>query len=212
MTDKSQTSPNVAALHDDSTPADTANSPVSEASLPEYEAEAIRHLQRGLDKESIVKRLTDSGLSRATATTLTEKVWREHSSERRMNAYILLGVAVLLLLMAVVNLPLPLLNKLAIDHAIPAGDMLPLILLGVLAKFVWPPILKALEERKQKIADGEQARDFIYVKDLVDVCYFLMHHRHDSGIYNLGTGKARTFLDLTKAVFNALDKETNINF
>jgi hypothetical protein len=100
MTDKSQTSQNVAALHDDSAPADTAEPAVSEASLPEYEAEAVRHLQRGLGKESIIKRLTDSGLSRATATMLTDKVWQEHSGERRMNAYILLGVALLLLLIS----------------------------------------------------------------------------------------------------------------
>jgi ADP-L-glycero-D-manno-heptose 6-epimerase len=39
-----------------------------------------------------------------------------------------------------------------------------------------------------------------------------MHHRRDSGIYNLGSGKARTFLDLTKAVFKALDKPEDISF
>jgi ADP-L-glycero-D-manno-heptose 6-epimerase len=60
--------------------------------------------------------------------------------------------------------------------------------------------------------DGEQSRDFIHVNDVVDVLYFLMHHRKDPGIYNLGTGKARTFLDLTKATFKAMDKEENINF
>lgn len=60
--------------------------------------------------------------------------------------------------------------------------------------------------------DGEQKRDFIYVKDVVNVCYFLMNHRKDSGIYNLGTGEARTFLDLAKATFKAMDLETNIDF
>jgi ADP-L-glycero-D-manno-heptose 6-epimerase len=39
-----------------------------------------------------------------------------------------------------------------------------------------------------------------------------MHHRKDSGIYNLGTGKARTFLDLAKSTFNALNKEPDISF
>lgn len=60
--------------------------------------------------------------------------------------------------------------------------------------------------------DGEQMRDFVYVKDVVDVCLFLMHHRKDSAIYNLGAGKARTFLDLTKATFHAMGKEPKIDF
>lgn len=59
---------------------------------------------------------------------------------------------------------------------------------------------------------GEQMRDFIYVKDVGEVCLFLMHHRKNSGIYNLGSGKARTFTDLTKAVFHALDKKVAIEF
>ncbi|GAA4374510.1 ADP-glyceromanno-heptose 6-epimerase [Hymenobacter koreensis] len=61
-------------------------------------------------------------------------------------------------------------------------------------------------------ADGEQKRDFIYVRDLVDVCMFLMHHRRNSGIYNLGTGEARTFLDLALNTFAALDKTADIKF
>jgi ADP-L-glycero-D-manno-heptose 6-epimerase len=55
-------------------------------------------------------------------------------------------------------------------------------------------------------------RDFVFVKDVVDVLYFLMHHRKDSGIYNLGSGTARTFLDLTKSVFKALNITENISF
>ncbi len=60
--------------------------------------------------------------------------------------------------------------------------------------------------------NGEQMRDFVYVKDVVEVCCFLMHHRNNSGIYNLGSGKARTFLDLTKAVFKALQVREDIDF
>lgn len=60
--------------------------------------------------------------------------------------------------------------------------------------------------------NGEQLRDFIYVKDVVDVCYFLMHHRKNSGLYNLGTGKADTFLNLANSTFNALELEPNIEF
>jgi ADP-L-glycero-D-manno-heptose 6-epimerase len=55
-------------------------------------------------------------------------------------------------------------------------------------------------------------RDFVYVKDVVNVCVFLMHHRKDSGIYNLGSGKARTFNDLVKAVFAALRKPVHLEY
>lgn len=60
--------------------------------------------------------------------------------------------------------------------------------------------------------DGGQLRDFIFVRDVVDVLFFLMKRGGHSGIYNLGTGKARTFLDLVRAVFHALDKPENIEF
>lgn len=55
-------------------------------------------------------------------------------------------------------------------------------------------------------------RDFVYVKDVVDVCMFLMFHRKNSGIYNLGSGTARTFLDLAKSTFHAMGVEENIHF
>jgi ADP-L-glycero-D-manno-heptose 6-epimerase len=60
--------------------------------------------------------------------------------------------------------------------------------------------------------DGGQLRDFIYVKDVTGVMYFLMNHTGDSGIYNLGTGKARTFLDLANSVFSALGLPPSIDF
>ncbi len=72
--------------------------------------------------------------------------------------------------------------------------------------------MKLFRSHKEGIADGHQERDFVSVTDVVQVCEFLMHHRKDSGIYNLGSGKARTFLDLARAVFNALGKEENIEF
>ncbi|MCZ6520382.1 MAG: ADP-glyceromanno-heptose 6-epimerase [Bacteroidetes bacterium] len=72
--------------------------------------------------------------------------------------------------------------------------------------------MKLFRSHHQDYKDGEQKRDFIYVKDAIEVCYFLMHHRKDSGIYNLGTGKARTFLDLTRATFQALDAAETIEF
>lgn len=60
--------------------------------------------------------------------------------------------------------------------------------------------------------DGEQARDFIYVEDIARVILFFMHHRKNSGIYNVGTGVARTYLSLTKAVFSSMDIPENISF
>ena len=60
--------------------------------------------------------------------------------------------------------------------------------------------------------DGGQMRDFIYVKDVIDVMFFLMDHPVDPGIYNLGTGKARTFLDLVNAVFSALNLIPSVEF
>ena len=72
--------------------------------------------------------------------------------------------------------------------------------------------LKLFKTHKPEYQDGEQIRDFIYVKDLVDVCIFLMEHRKNSGIYNLGTGKARSFNDLGKSTFTALVKPVQINY
>jgi ADP-L-glycero-D-manno-heptose 6-epimerase len=72
--------------------------------------------------------------------------------------------------------------------------------------------MKLFKSHNPEFKDGEQMRDFVYVKDVVDVCIFLMHHRKNSGIYNLGSGKARTFVDLTKAVFNAMGKKEVIEF
>lgn len=60
--------------------------------------------------------------------------------------------------------------------------------------------------------DGEQIRDFIYVKDVVSICVWLMQHQPASGLYNTGTGKARTFNDLVKAIFSALQLPENITY
>jgi ADP-L-glycero-D-manno-heptose 6-epimerase len=60
--------------------------------------------------------------------------------------------------------------------------------------------------------DGEQKRDFIYVKDLVDVLYFFMLEQENSGIYNLGTGNARTFIDLARSIFSSMGVKEHIDF
>ena len=72
--------------------------------------------------------------------------------------------------------------------------------------------MKLFRSHNPEYKDGEQLRDFIYVKDLVEVCMFLMQTRKHSGIYNLGTGKARTFVDLTRATFSAMKRSEDIIF
>ncbi len=72
--------------------------------------------------------------------------------------------------------------------------------------------VKLFQSHRPDYKDGEQKRDFIYVKDLCDVCLYLMHNRKSSGIYNLGTGEARTWNDLVSAIFAALGKEKNIEY
>ena len=74
--------------------------------------------------------------------------------------------------------------------------------------------MKLFRSHRPDYTDGGQTRDFIYVNDLTDVCMFLMHHRvsEHSGLYNLGSGHARTFLDLATATFHAMDREPNISF
>jgi ADP-L-glycero-D-manno-heptose 6-epimerase len=72
--------------------------------------------------------------------------------------------------------------------------------------------IKLFRSHNPKYKDGEQLRDFIYVKDAVNVLYRFLHNRKNSGIYNLGTGKARTFLALANAVFDSLGREPVIEF
>ncbi len=72
--------------------------------------------------------------------------------------------------------------------------------------------MKLFRSHRPDYTDGGQMRDFVYVKDVVDVCIFLMHHRKNSAIYNLGSGKARTFLDLAKATFRSMGVDENISF
>lgn len=72
--------------------------------------------------------------------------------------------------------------------------------------------MRLFRSHRDDYKDGEQQRDFVYVKDVAEVCYFLMHHRKDSGLYNLGSGKARTFYDLAAATFRAQGLEPKISF
>jgi len=60
--------------------------------------------------------------------------------------------------------------------------------------------------------DGKQMRDFIYVKDAVDMTLHFLENRETNGLFNVGTGKARTWVDLVNSIFNAMGKEPNIDF
>lgn len=70
--------------------------------------------------------------------------------------------------------------------------------------------VKLFKSYKEGFKDGEQLRDFIYIKDVVDIMYFMLTHHVESGIYNLGTGKARSFMDLSMATMRAASKKTNL--
>ncbi len=72
--------------------------------------------------------------------------------------------------------------------------------------------VRLFRSHNPEFKDGEQLRDFVYVKDVVDVILFLMENKPESGLYNLGTGKARTFVDLVNATFAALDLKPVIEF
>ena len=92
---------------------------------------------------------------------------------------------------------------------------------GRMASVVWHTFrqvkatggVKLFRSHRAGVADGEQARDFIYVLDLCRVCHWLMTQRPEpNGIYNLGTGRARTFRDLAEATFRAMDRPAEITY
>lgn len=72
--------------------------------------------------------------------------------------------------------------------------------------------VRLFRSHRPGIADGQQKRDFIFVDDVVRALHFALEKPIARGIYNLGTGQARTFLDLARAVFQALGKPERIEF
>ncbi len=72
--------------------------------------------------------------------------------------------------------------------------------------------VKLFRSHRPDYADGQQLRDFIYVKDIASVILFLIEKKPESGLYNLGTGKARSFFDLATNTFKAMGRESNIKF
>ncbi len=71
---------------------------------------------------------------------------------------------------------------------------------------------KLFRSHNPNYKDGEQLRDFIYVQDIADLCYWMMQHQPASGLYNAGTGKARTFKDLVTAIFTTLQLPVHIQY
>jgi ADP-L-glycero-D-manno-heptose 6-epimerase len=91
---------------------------------------------------------------------------------------------------------------------------------GRMASVIWHSFNQVKQQGRVKLfrshrpdfRDGQQLRDFVYVKDVIKICYWLMLSQPASGIYNLGTGKARAFEDLVNATFRGLDLEPAIDF
>ena len=72
--------------------------------------------------------------------------------------------------------------------------------------------MKLFKSHRSDFKDGEQKRDFIYVKDVTGVLFYFMKNPVTSGIYNLGTGKACTFIDLVNSTFRSMNKPVQIKF
>jgi ADP-L-glycero-D-manno-heptose 6-epimerase len=72
--------------------------------------------------------------------------------------------------------------------------------------------VKLFRSHREDCKDGWQMRDFVYVKDVVNVLFYLMTNKPQSSIYNLGSGQARSFYDLASATFSAMGKETMIEY
>lgn len=72
--------------------------------------------------------------------------------------------------------------------------------------------MRLFKSNDPAIKDGDQRRDFIYVKDLLDVLYYFFESNQPNGIYNLGSGQANTFRSLTENVFKAIAVEPQIEF
>ena len=72
--------------------------------------------------------------------------------------------------------------------------------------------VKLFKSYRDGYKDGEQKRDFIYVKDAVDMTLHFYKNKNINGLFNVGTGKVRTWVDLVTAVFNAVGKPVKIEF
>ncbi|MEO6096932.1 MAG: ADP-glyceromanno-heptose 6-epimerase [Fibrobacteria bacterium] len=72
--------------------------------------------------------------------------------------------------------------------------------------------VKLFKSHRSEYRDGEQLRDFLYVKDAVDMTLFFLDPLRPGGIYNIGTGQARSWMDLANALFRSMGRETKVDF
>ena len=72
--------------------------------------------------------------------------------------------------------------------------------------------MKLFKSYLEDYKDGEQKRDFVYIKDAVEMVWYFIEHREKKGIFNVGTGKARSWNDLAKAMFSAAGKAPQIEY
>jgi ADP-L-glycero-D-manno-heptose 6-epimerase len=73
-------------------------------------------------------------------------------------------------------------------------------------------VVRLFKSYKPEYKDGEQVRDFIYVKDCNEIIWWLLNTHSVHGLFNLGTGKARSWNDLAKAIFTALNQPPKIDY
>lgn len=73
-------------------------------------------------------------------------------------------------------------------------------------------VVRLFRSHKEGVADGQQSRDFIWVGDVIDVLHWALDQPLERGVFNLGTGQARSFLDLVHATFAACGAEPNIEW
>ena len=85
------------------------------------------------------------------------------------------------------------------------------------ASQIWPKVrdghaVQLFKSYRDGVPDGGQTRDFVYVRDVADVVGWLSKNEQVNGVYNLGSGTARTFEDMAKAVFAAADRSPEIEY
>jgi ADP-L-glycero-D-manno-heptose 6-epimerase len=85
------------------------------------------------------------------------------------------------------------------------------------ASQIWPQIrdshaVQLFKSYREGVPDGGQTRDFVYVRDVAEVVEWLSQNPQVNGVYNLGSGKARTFEDMARAVFNSAGKPAQIEY
>lgn len=72
--------------------------------------------------------------------------------------------------------------------------------------------IRLFKSECKEYKDGEQLRDFVYVKDVSDVVLWMLDHEEVNGLFNVGTGRAQSFKELAEAVFRAVNREPNIRY